>query len=409
MNEPQENDTREAPVQALAGIRVLDLGTFIAAPFAATIMGEFGAEVVKLERPGSGDPLRGFGTPSRRGDTLCWLSEARNKRSLTLDLSQARGREILLQLVPHFDVVCESFRPGTMERWGLGFEELLQRNPRLVMLRVSGFGQTGPLRERPGFARISHAFGGLAHLTGMPGGPPLTPGSTSLADYISGLYGALGVLMALRVRDQVGGQYIDLALYESIFRVLDDIAGTYAQDGVVRGRLGLGTSNACPHGHFESRDGRWLALACSSDKMFARFAAMIGRPELAAPDRYGRVARRLANRDEVDGITAEWMRAHDAQDIVERCGRAEVPCALVNTIEDIFADAQFQARENLLTVAAPGAGDCVVPNVIPRLSRTPGSVSRPGPELGEHTVTVLRDLLGLEQSDIDALRSEGIV
>ncbi|HKU13880.1 MAG TPA: CoA transferase, partial [Steroidobacteraceae bacterium] len=217
----------------LSGIRILDLGTFIAAPFAATVLSEFGAEVIKVEQPRGGDPLRRFGTPSRGADTLCWMSEARNKRSITLDLRRPQGAAILRQLVRCCDVVCESFRPGTLEGWGIGFDALLQENPQLTMLRVSGFGQTGPLKDRPGFARIAHAFAGLAHLTGMPEGAPLTPGSTSLADYISGLYGAIGILIALRARDRVGGQYIDVALYESIFRILDDLAPAYAQNGTV--------------------------------------------------------------------------------------------------------------------------------------------------------------------------------
>ena len=230
--------------QPLSGIRILDLGTFIAAPFAATVLSEFGAEVIKVEQPGRGDPLRNFGTPSRGSDTLCWMSEARNKRSITLDLRQPQGAAILRELVRRCDVLCESFRPGTLEEWGLGFDALLRENPKLTMLRVSGFGQTGPLRDRPGFARIAHAFAGLAHLTGMPGEAPLTPGSTSLADYVSGLYGAIGILLALRVRDRVGGQCIDLALFESIFRILDDLAPAYGQNGTVRGRQGMGTSAA---------------------------------------------------------------------------------------------------------------------------------------------------------------------
>lgn len=249
----------------LSGLRIIDLGTFIAAPYAATILGEFGAEVIKIEKPVVGDPLRKFGTPSDGEDSLCWLSEARNKKSVTLDLSKEEGAKLLLELVKKADVVCENFRPATLEKWGIGFDQMIKQNPNIIMLKVSGYGQTGPLKDKPGFARIAHAFGGLAHLTGMPGDAPLTPGSTSLADYISGLYGAIGVLMALQARDKVGGQYIDLALYESIFRMLDDIAPSYAKTGVVRGRLGMGTSNACPHGHFKCGDDQWIALACSSD------------------------------------------------------------------------------------------------------------------------------------------------
>jgi crotonobetainyl-CoA:carnitine CoA-transferase CaiB-like acyl-CoA transferase len=249
---PTQTPGPEAAGQArpLDGMRVLDLATFVAAPFSASILGEFGAEVIKVEQPGSGDPLRGLGKSSGRDeDSYFWLSEARNKRSLTLDLRKPEGVDLLKRLVVRSDVVCENFRPGTLEKWGLGWDVLSECNPGLVLLRISGFGQTGPYKNRPGFARIAHAFGGLAHLTGMPGSPPLTPGSTSLGDYIAGLYGAIGVLLALRARDATGrGQVVDMALYEAVFRLLDEIAPAYAADGTVRGRLGLGTSNACPHG-----------------------------------------------------------------------------------------------------------------------------------------------------------------
>lgn len=399
----------KAGEQPLAGIRILDLGTFIAAPFAATVLSEFGAEVIKVEQPQGGDPLRRFGTPSRGADTLCWMSEARNKRSVTLDLRRPEGAAILRKLVRRCDVVCESFRPGTLEAWGIGFDALLKENPQLTMLRVSGFGQTGPLKDRPGFARIAHAFAGLAHLTGMPDGAPLTPGSTSLADYISGLYGAIGILIALRARDRVGGQCIDVALFESIFRILDDLAPAYAQDGTVRGRQGMGTSVACPHGHFICADGRWIALACSSDKLFARFARMIGRADLAMEDRYGRVERRLEARTHIEALASEWAAARTMADAVNACSEAGVPCAPVQTVADIFDDEHFAAREVLLSQQDPRAGEVVVPNVLPRLSRTPGSIRHLGPELGEANRYVYGDLLGLNEDEIRGLQESAVI
>lgn len=397
-----ENNTGPA-----AGLRVLDLGTFIAAPFAATVLGEFGAEVIKVEMPESGDPLRRFGTPAPDGNTLCWHSEARNKKSLTLDIRTREGRDILLRLAAQSDVFCESFRPATLERWDLGPEILHRANSRLVILRVSGFGQTGPMRTRPSFARIAHAFGGLAHLTGMPGGPPLTPGSTSLADYMTGLYGAIGILMALRARDAVGGQVIDLALYESVLRVLDDLAPSYAQDGTVRDRLGMGTSNACPHGHFQSSDGKWIALACTSDKIFARFMTTIGRPDLARS--HSTVVLRLRDRDVIDGAVSSWMADLTAAEILERCVGASVPCAPINTIANIFADPHIAARENIVHVATHSGAPCAVPNVLPRLSKTPGRIDALGPALGAHTVEILQTLLGLSAADCDLLRTKRII
>ncbi|MCH7832347.1 MAG: CoA transferase, partial [Proteobacteria bacterium] len=256
----------------LTGVRVLDAATFIAAPYTATILGEFGAEVIKVERPDGGDPFRYFGTATERDDsTLAWLSESRNKKSVTLDLKQPEGQALFRRLAAKSDVICENFRPGTLEKWGLGWDRLSRENQGLVLLRITGYGQTGPYKDRPGFARVAHAIGGLTHLAGHPGETPVTPGSTSLGDYISGLYGAVGVMMALRHRDQTGrGQVIDLGLYESVFRMLDEIAPVYAKTGFVRGPEGTGTLNACPHGHFPTKDGKWVAIACTTDKRFPR-------------------------------------------------------------------------------------------------------------------------------------------
>ena len=395
----------------LDGVRVLDLATFVAAPFSATILGEFGAEVIKVEQPESGDPLRGLGKPSGRGeDSYFWLSEARNKRSVTLDLRKPEGADLLKRLAARSDVVCENFRPGTLEKWGLGWDVLSDCNPGLVLLRISGFGQTGPYRNRPGFARIAHAFGGLAHLTGMPGGPPLTPGSTSLGDYIAGLYGAVGVLLALRARDATGrGQVVDMALYEAVFRLLDEIAPAFAADGTVRGRLGLGTGNACPHGHFETADGQWVAIACTSDKMFVRLCEVMARPELAAPEIWGRVARRIAENEAVDGAVASWTGARPRDEVLALCEAGEVPCAPVNTIADIFADPQFRARGDLAAVEEPGLGAVTVPRVYPLLSDTPGRIDALGPRLGSDTDEVLGGLLGLGGDELRALRDEGVI
>ncbi|MDB5661160.1 MAG: carnitine dehydratase [Cypionkella sp.] len=374
------------PRPPLDGIRVLDLATFIAAPLSATILSEFGAEVIKIEQPLTGDPLRRFGTPSAEGaDTFCWLSEARNKRSLTLDLRVPEGAAILKELVAQSDVVCENFRPGTLEKWGLGYEDLKVIKPDIIMLRVSGYGQDGPNRNRPGFARIAHAFGGLAHLTGEDGGPPLTPGSTSLADYVTGVYGAVGLLLALRARDQDGvGQYIDLALYEPVLRILDDMVPAYAAFGTVRGPQGRGTSNACPHGQFRTKDG-WVAIACTNDRMFARLAEAMGHPDLATPERFGAVAVRLAHSAEVDAMVQTWTLAMTSADLVEWCAARDVPCAQVNTVADICADPHIAARQNLIQLPHEGLGQILVPNVLPRLSATPGSVRSAGPALGADT------------------------
>ncbi|SDD94405.1 CaiB/BaiF CoA transferase family protein [Rhodospira trueperi] len=397
-----------APPRPLDGIRILDAATFIAGPFTTAVLGEFGAEVIKVEQPGAGDPFRRFGTPTARGDSLAFLSEARDKRSVTLDLRQPAGARIFRKLAAKSQVVCENFRPGTMERWGLGWSDLRAVNPALVMLRVSGYGQDGPYAGRPGFARIAHAFGGLTHLAGMPDGPPVTPGSTSLADYMSGLFGAVGVLMALRHAEQTGeGQVIDIALYESVFRVLDEMAPRYAHDGTVRGREGAGTLNACPHGHFPCADGAWVAIACTSDKMFARLTEVMDRADLLA--RFPTTADRLADRATVDGAVETWTGTMPRDEVVQVCTDGHVPCGPVNTIADLFADPHIAARGNMTQVLAEGLGPVTLPNVLPRLSATPGHIDRAGPPLGADTDAVLSDLLGIPEAERATLRADGVI
>lgn len=395
----------------LDGIRVLDVATFIAAPYAAAILGEFGAEVIKVEQPAGGDTFRRFGSITERdGDSLMWLSEARNKDSVTLDLRKPEGRELFLKLAAQTDVIAENFRPGTMEKWGLGWEELRKVNPGLILLRISGYGQTGPYRDRPGFARIAHAFGGLSYLAGMPGGVPVTPGSTSLADYMSGLFGAIGVLLALRHKDATGeGQIVDLALYESVFRALDEIAPAYAMFGKVREREGAGTVNACPHGHFQCGDGKWVALACTTDRMFARLCEAMERPELADDSKWGLLRHRLAERTDVDALVGHWTATRPRQTVMDLCLEFEVPAAPLNTIADIFEDPQFQARDNLLEVADAVLGGVVVPGVVPKLSATPGRVDRLGPRLGEGNGRVYGGLLGLSEANLADLKGKGVI
>jgi crotonobetainyl-CoA:carnitine CoA-transferase CaiB-like acyl-CoA transferase len=391
-------------------VRVLDIATFLAAPFAGTVLADFGAEVIKIEQPKVGDPLRRFGTPTDAGDSLVWLSEARNKKSVTLDLRTSKGAEIFRRLVRESAVVLENFRPGTLESWGLGYEALRSINPGLVMLRISAYGQTGPMRNKPGFARIAHAFGGLTALAGEAGGPPVVPGSTSLADYISGIWGALGVLLALRVKDRTGrGQFIDLALYESVFRLLDEIAPAYAKSGFVRERMGADTVNAAPHSHYRTATGQWVAIACTSDKMFARLAQVMGEPQLAAAPEFATSQARVARRDDVNRIVARWVGSLAIDEVLAKCEAGEVPCGPVYTIADIFQDAQYRARENLLQVVDPRAGPLVLPAAVPRLSETPAVFNHPGRALGADTEAVLGGLLGIDADTLRQLAKAGVV
>ena len=395
---------------ALAGIRVLDIATFVAAPFCGTIMAEFGAEVIKIEQPGEGDSLRRFGTMTDTGDTLVWLSEARNKKSVTLDLRTAEGADLFRRLVAKSDVVLENFRPGTMEKWGLGYAALAKINPRLVMLQVSAYGQTGPLKNKPGFARIAHAFSGLAYLAGEPGRPPVVPGSTSLADYMSGLFGAVGVLIALRHADRTGeGQTIDVALYESIFRVLDELAPAYDRFGYQRERMGPDTVNVVPHSHYETRDGSWVALACSNERMWGRLCRAMGRPDLIEDPRYSSTPKRAERRAEVNAIVAQWVAGLDVDEVLAACEANEAPVSKLLSISDIFANPQYRERDNLRTLDDPRAGRLVVPGPVPRLSRTPSELRTAGPALGDSNQEYLGDLLGLDGEQLADLKARNII
>jgi len=402
-------DETELP---LAGIRVIDVATVIAAPYCAGILGEFGAEVLKVEHPVGGDICRRYGTPTARGDTLAWLSEARNKKSVTIDLHRPDGVAVFKQLIEKADVLCENFRPGTLEKWGLSWETLHELNPGLIMLRVTGYGQTGPYKDRPGFARIAHAVGGIAYLSGMPKGTPVTPGSTTLGDYLTGLYGCLGVLMALRYREQTGiGQYIDAALYESVFRCTDELAPAYAMYGTVRERHGPTHNDfACPYGHFPTKDGKWIAIACATDKLFVRLTEAMGRTELASSGLYGEQKTRLEHRHDVNEIVRDWCGSLTREEILKRCFATGAPAGPLNNIADIFGDRQFHARRNLVAIDDPDLGETVVvPGVIPRLSETPGNIRHLGPKLGQHTDEILQNLLGMSAEEISGLRKKRVI
>ncbi len=394
----------------LAGMRVIDLATMIAAPFCAGMLGEFGAEVIKVELPGSGDPLRQFGTANATGSSFNWLNEGRNKKAVTLDIRKPEGAELLKRLVAKSDVLVENFRPGTLEKWGLDYETLKAIKPDLILVRVSAYGQDGPYRNRPGYARVAHGFAGLTHLAGDPNGPPVVPGSTALADYISGMYAALGALLALLARERhCIAQVVDVGLYEGIFRMLDELVPVYAATGFVRNRMGADTVNAAPHSHYRTRDNRWVALACSSDKMWERLARVMDRMDLVTPETYAFVKQRMVDVSGINAIVQDWMERHDQAEIMEKCLAGEVPLGPINTVADIFEDPQFQARGNLLCMPDAREGTVTIPNTIPRLSVTPGRVESLGPDLGQHNEEIYGTLLGLTVSDLSALRQKGLI
>jgi crotonobetainyl-CoA:carnitine CoA-transferase CaiB-like acyl-CoA transferase len=394
----------------LQGIRVIDASSFLAGPFCATQLGEFGAEVIKIELPKVGDALRKFGTITKSGDGLLFLQESRNKKAATLDLRKPEGAEILKRLVARADVLVENFQPGTMEKWGLGWDVLEAQNGKLVMVRISGFGQTGPYSPRPGFGRIGNAFGGLSYLAGYPDRPPVTPGSATLPDYLAGLYGALGVMYALRARDMTGrGQFIDIGLYEPVHRILDELTAAYHHDGYVRERMGPGTVNAVPHSHYPTKDGKWIAIACTSDKIFMRLAELREEPGLAGDGKWGRVKDRVRDRAEVDAWVARWTERHTLDALMKLCDSVDVPYGPVNSIAEMFEDPQYQARENIKLVKDGRAGEIAMPNVCPRLSDTPGSIEWVGPALGEHNDEIYKGLLGMSDREIGVLKDKGVI
>lgn len=396
---------------ALAGIRVLDLGTLFAGPMTATLLGEFGADVIKFEQPGVGEPLRGW-SAGQKGHSAIWAQEGRNKRSVTCDLRQPEGQDLVRRLVAQSDIVVENYRPGTLERWQLGYDALCAVKPDLIMVRVTGYGQTGPNAKKPGFARVAQAYSGLIHMTGEPGGAPLTPGSPTLSDYITPVFAAFGAMMALRHRDRTGeGQVVDMALYEATFRILDTLTVDYAANGTIRGPAGrAGAPYAAPHGQFRCKDGAWVALACTGDRMWQRFCKAVGREELAHDARYATVMARVERRAEldelVDGLTGSYTR----EQLLERLDAEEVVAGPVNTIEDIFKDPHYWAREMLVKVADPLYGELVMPGIVPKLSRTPGRIDHPGPSrAGEHNAEVYGGLLGLSGDELAALRAKKVI
>ena len=388
---------------------MLDLATFVAAPFCCTLLGEFGAEVIKVEQPGRGDDLRRLGTPAREGLSYWWLVESRNKKSITCNLRTPDGQDLIRRLAGGADVLAENFRPGTMEGWGLGWDALRAANPRLVMVRISAFGQTGPYRERPGFGRIAAAMSGISYLSGYPDRAPVTPGTPTIPDYLAGALAAFGALVALEHRRQSGeGQVVDVGLYEPMLRMLDELVPVYAATGYVRERRGSGTEYVVPHNHYRARDGRWVAIACTNDRMFERLAAAMERPQLAAE--FPTMAARVARRDELDELLQAWVGAADAPDVLARLDAAEVPCGPVASVKELFEDPQVRARDNILELPSPLGGLLAMVGIVPRLTASPGRVESAGPvTVGADNEEIYCGRLGLTRDDLRALSHRGVV
>ena len=390
----------------LDGIRVLELAQVVAGPFCGTLMAEFGAEVIKTEMPGKGDDLRRLG-PGEDGSSYWYAVDNRNKKVMTLDLRQPKGQEIVRKLVPLSDVVLENFRPGVLERWGLGWDELYRLNPRLVMARITAFGQTGPLRQGPGFAAIASAFGGTWYLNGHADRPPARP-TPVYPDYLTGLFTAFGVMAALRHRDATGeGQWIDAALYESAFRVLEYTTTAYGRKGIVRERGSLQHSG-WPGGAFETKDGRWIVFTAPAQHLFERLCAMIGRPDLPRDPRFAAASERPRHIPVILDLMTEWFAARPFEKALAELKGHDIPHSPIMSMADIFADPHVRAREMIVDVPSD-IGALPQPAVVPKLSGTPGRITHAGAALGRHTDEVLTGLLGMSRDEIAALRAEGAI
>ena len=392
---------------ALAGVRVVEMGQLIAGPFAGKMLGEFGADVIKIEPPGSGDPLRKW-RMLKDGTSVWWQVQSRNKRSITLDLRAPEGQDIARRLIAEADVLIENFRPGTLEGWGLGWEDLRALNPGLVMLRISGYGQTGPYRDQPGFGVIGEAMGGLRHLTGEPGRVPVRVG-VSIGDTLAALHGVIGVMMALYHRKVSGGagQVIDVALHEAVFNVMESLIPEYSVFGAVREPTGSSMPGIAPTNAYRCSDG-FVLIAGNGDSIFRRLMEAIGRSDLAnAPDLAGNVGR-VARVAEIDGAIEAWTSTRTVADVLAAMAAARVPAGKVYTAKDIQQDPHYRARQMIVRQVTRDGWSLDVPGVVPKLSGTPGTLRSPAPRLGEDTEAVLREL-GLGDAAIAELRANGVL
>ena len=372
-------------MQALQGIKVLELGQLIAGPFAGKTLGDFGADVIKVEPPGTGDPLRKW-RMLRNGTSVWWEVQSRNKRSVVLDLREAEGQEVARELAKEADVVIENFKPGTLEGWGLGWERLHALNPRLVMLRISGYGQTGPYKDRPGFGVIGESMGGLRHLTGEPGRVPVRVG-VSIGDTLAALHGVIGVMFALYHRDARGGegQFIDVALYESVFNVMESLLPEYDAFGVVRERAGSALPGIVPSNAYRCRDASYVLVAGNGDSIFRRLMAAIGRADLENDPALAHNDGRVANTEKIDRAIEAWTSQRTQDEILAVLDAARVPAGRIYSVEDIARDPQYLARGMIAETTASDGGALKVPGIVPKLSATPGAIAHAAPTLGEHS------------------------
>ncbi len=390
----------------LAGLKVVEMGQLIAGPFAAKTLSDFGADVVKIEPPGSGDPLRNWRL-LKNGTSVWWQVQSRNKRSVALDLKKPEAQEIVRKLAAEADVLIENFRPGALEAWGLAPQELVERNPRLVVLRISGYGQTGPYRDRPGFGVVGEAMGGLRHLTAEPGRVPVRVG-VSIGDTLAALHGVIGILMALHERQKSGkGQVIDVALYEAVFNCMESLLPEYSAFGAVRGPAGSALPGIAPTNAYPCTDG-YALVAGNGDSIYKRLMTVIGRDDLGNDPELAQNAGRVKRVEEIDAAIGAWTKTRTVDEVLAALDAAAVPAGRIYTVADIAADPHYAARDMLQEITLDDGDPLTVPGIVPKLSRTPGAHQRNAPAIGQDTDAVMREL-GLSEEQIAALKSRGVI
>ncbi|TCC66037.1 CoA transferase [Kribbella pittospori] len=393
----------------LDDVRVVELGQLLAGPFCGQLLGDFGAEVIKVEDPGRGDPMRQWGRERPYGKSLWWPVVARNKLSVTADLRSEDGQDLVRRLIATSDVLIENFRPGTLERWGLGPEQLWELNPGLIVTRVSGFGQTGPYAERAGYGSIGEAMGGIRYVTGDPDRAPSRAG-ISLGDSLAATFACLGTLVALHQRSRTGrGQLVDSAIYEAVLAMMESLVPEYQVAGYQRERTGTTLPNVAPSNVYPTADGEMILIAANQDTVFRRLAEAMGRPELADDERYATHGARGSSMVELDDLIAAWSGTVKADELLDRLNQHGVPAGRIYRAKDMLTDPHFKAREAIVRLLHPELGEFAMHNVVPKLSNTPGRVRHVGPALGEHNDLIYRDLLGLGDGELDSLRAAGVI
>ncbi|MDH3509979.1 MAG: CoA transferase [Gammaproteobacteria bacterium] len=393
----------------LSDLRLIEMGTLLAGPFCGQLMGDFGAEVIKLEPPGKGDPMRDWGQEKAHGMSLWWPVIARNKKSVTLNLREKEGQEIARELISKADFLLENFRPGTMQRWNLSYEALKKINPGLIMIQVSGYGQTGPYSKRAGFGAVGEAMGGLRYVCGDPSSPPSRMG-ISIGDSLAATFACIGALSALHHRDRTGeGQVVDSAIYEAVLNMMESLITEYDKGSYIRERQGSILPNVAPSNVYPTKDGTMILIAANQDTVFGRLAEAMGRPELAEEERYKTHSARGANQVELDELVGAWTQTIDPQELEDMMAEYGIPSGKIYRAPDMLQDAHFKAREAIIKTQHPKFGELLMQNVAPKLSATPGSFRTAGPELGQHNDEIYRGLLNYDAQRIESLMTRGII